>query len=1029
MPSTAFLLLLFALGIAYATFIESRYGTATARILVYNALWMEILLSLLTLNLAGSIFVNRLLTRDRWPVALFHLSFLLILAGAAITRYTGSEGTLHIREGEQTDSMITESAYVSVVVYGYGDTLRAERKVLFSPYTANRFRETLHPGGKKVVLENLAYVPSATEMAAGDPEGEPLLSLFAVGGDNPGVDFVLRENQSRAIGSLLFGFNLQEDSAGIRISAENGTLLFMASDTVLSAGMGGAAMQKLLPGEWHPLAVKTIYRSGDAAFVLKEYMARGKVTLGMNPDEAGKGTADGLRMALHTENDRKEFYILGRKGVAGTPVIISLDSITLSVSYGSLIRPLPFTLRLHDFQIERYPGSRSPSSFASEVTLTGEGGDPRLPFRIFMNNILKYKGYRLFQSSYDPDEKGTILSVNADPVGTPVTYCGYALMTAGMVLTLFSRRSRFRSLGRQLARLSAERKKLYLLPLFLLLLVSSLRAAGEAHDQPVSLPHAGKFGELLLQNSDGRIEPVNTMASEILRKVARANKLEGREPVQLMLEILVNPERWQHQPLIRVAEPVRSLLPSAAGGYVSVGDLLDPSTGTYKLRKQVEEAYSKNPAARNRFDKEIINVDERANVLISWMNGNYLTLFPLPGDSSLKWLSLPDALQSDNQEVAAFSRTVFSRYVSAVQSGMVTGDYSDADQALDQLKTNQKTSGRTLYPSIRKIRLEIFYVNFNLYTLLSRLYLILGLAMLAFQLGRLFSARPLPAVTGRAGLWIVGLLFALHTAGLAVRWYITGHAPWSNGYETLLYISWATCLSGLVFAARSPMTPAITTLLSGISLLVAGMSWMNPELTNLVPVLKSYWLVIHVAVITASYGFFAMAALAGLLNLVLLLVRSGKHQSRIELTLREMELILGMTVTAGLFLLTVGSFLGGVWANESWGRYWGWDPKETWAMVTILVYGFVAHMHRIPLLRGVYALSVASLIGFASVLMTFFGVNYYLSGLHSYAGGEPVPLPPALFIALFLVIALALSAFFAVRSRKLVTSGKQEPPS
>ena len=226
-----------------------------------------------------------------------------------------------------------------------------------------------------------------------------------------------------------------------------------------------------------------------------------------------------------------------------------------------------------------------------------------------------------------------------------------------------------------------------------------------------------------------------------------------------------------------------------------------------------------------------------------------------------------------------------------------------------------------------------------------------------------------------------------------------------------MYISWSAGLAGLVFARRSPITLAVTTILAAISLLVAGMSWMSPELTNLVPVLKSYWLIIHVAVITSSYGFLGLGALLALVNLVLISVRSKHNVLRIQYTIKELAYITEITLIIGLYLLTIGSFLGGVWANESWGRYWGWDPKETWAMVTILIYAFITHMHKIKGLKGEFAFNTAALLGFGSVLMTFFGVNYYLTGLHSYAQGDPPPVPTSVFIALALITALLIIAW------------------
>jgi cytochrome c-type biogenesis protein CcsB len=263
------------------------------------------------------------------------------------------------------------------------------------------------------------------------------------------------------------------------------------------------------------------------------------------------------------------------------------------------------------------------------------------------------------------------------------------------------------------------------------------------------------------------------------------------------------------------------------------------------------------------------------------------------------------------------------------------------------------------------------------------------------------------------GKILVFTAFLLYSAGLIIRWYISGHAPWSNGYETMIYIGWATLLSGFIFAQRSPISLAVTIILTSIILMVAGMSWMNPEITNLVPVLKSYWLVVHVAIITASYGFLAMGALLGMLNLVLIILRNKKNEKNISFTILEISYIIEMALMIGLLMLTIGSFIGGVWANESWGRYWGWDPKETWALVTVLVYSIILHLRKIPGLKSIFALSSLALIGLSSVLMTFFGVNYYLSGMHSYAQGDPPPIPNALYLAIIVIFALIIWAWYA----------------
>ncbi len=293
-----------------------------------------------------------------------------------------------------------------------------------------------------------------------------------------------------------------------------------------------------------------------------------------------------------------------------------------------------------------------------------------------------------------------------------------------------------------------------------------------------------------------------------------------------------------------------------------------------------------------------------------------------------------------------------------------------------------------------------------------------GLILLIIQLSNLFNAKfKLIRLKKLAFLFIL-ILFLAETAGLAIRWYISGHAPWSNGYESMVFISWATCLGGLIFANRSEITLSLTTVLAGLALMVAGMSWMSPEITNLVPVLKSYWLIVHVAVITASYGFLGISALLGFLNLLLMILRNKKNQVRVNFTIKELVNIIQIAMIIGLLMITIGAFLGGVWANESWGRYWGWDPKETWALVTVLVYTFIGHMHKIPGFRGSFAVSTAAVLGISSVLMTYFGVNYYLSGLHSYAQGEPAPIPTGVYIAVIVVFMVIFAAFVSNRGQK-----------
>ncbi len=330
--------------------------------------------------------------------------------------------------------------------------------------------------------------------------------------------------------------------------------------------------------------------------------------------------------------------------------------------------------------------------------------------------------------------------------------------------------------------------------------------------------------------------------------------------------------------------------------------------------------------------------------------------------------------------------------------------------------TNYQTRlSASFIPSSRKISTEIFLNESNIFSRISKVYGIVGFVLLIIQFIGLFYTRIKLKIPVTYAMILIIIAFIIHAIGLGLRWYVSGHAPWSNGYEALTYIAWATVLAGLIFSSRSSIALSAGSIMAFLLLGTAHLSWMDPQITNLVPVLKSYWLVIHVATITASYSFLGLGALLAAFNLILMIMVTRKSFQFIDLTIQEISNVIEMTLIVGLYMLTIGTFLGGVWANESWGRYWGWDPKETWALVTVLVYAFIAHMRMVPGLRGLFAFNLASLAGFSSVIMTYFGVNFYLSGLHSYAKGDPLPIPPFVYYSVAVVFVISLTAFINYR--------------
>ena len=1006
MLTTSCLVIIFAVAIAYATFVENDYGTETAKILVYNAGWFNLLLALMAVNLIGNLIYYKAFQLKRWSMVLFHLSFLIILAGAGITRFFSYEGSMHIREGESSNRMVSTDTFIRVETKQNDSRQVEDWKVQFSPYTNNRFNKNIALDGKDVQVKVINYVPSAVEDVVPDEGGNPIVSFVVVNRNTLRQDAVLELGQEHNFDGFVLSFEGADADPSIYIWRDGDKLLARAADTLLLVSMTGTTEGKIAPAQEFTIDPRGMYQLGNYIFALKSYFPNGRKILATATGNMAGMARNALELQLSRDGEQKQLLVFEQEEEAEQTAAVTMGNAEISVTYGHKLIELPFQIFLNDFQLERYPGSRSPSSFASEVTLIDNRRNVKMPYRIFMNNILDYGGFRFFQSSYDNDEKGTVLSVSHDFWGTAVTYVGYFLMTLGMIFTFFNKKSRFHALLRSGARLK-ELKKQAAAVLVLVFAATSL--ANAAEPARIDSRHVASFEKLLVQDNQGRVEPVNTLAAEVLRKLNRGNNFQGMSPSEVFLGMSVRPAVWSDVPIINVSNGELRKQLGLNGKLVSFNGMLDPATGAYKIRELVDEVYKKAPTERDKFDKEVIAVDERMNICYQIFNGEFLRVFPVAGDENNSWVNEKNFYSL--KENRADTARLLSDYFQAVNQAITQNDYRLAGQRLETLKTLQQTFGSGIIPDQSKIQLEIFYNRFNIFAWLSRICGIAGFYLLILHLVNIFNEKLKLKKLLTAGTVIVALAFAAYTGGLAIRWYISGHAPWSNGYETLLYIGWATLLSGFVFLKKSQITLAVTAILASLTLMVAGMSWMNPEITPLVPVLKSYWLIIHVAVITASYGFLGVAALLGFLNLLIMIMRTERSVKRASFTIVELSVIIELAMITGLILLTVGAFIGGVWANESWGRYWGWDPKETWALVTILVYSFIIHLRKVPGMHSHFAMSALALLGFSSVLMTFFGGNYYLSGMHSYAQGDAPPVPGFVYVAAaVMLLAVILAA-------------------
>lgn len=1016
------LLLIFAACVGTATFIENDYGTLAAKTAVYSSKWFEALLALTAVSLIGSVFKYKLYERKRYSVLFFHLAFVLILLGAAITRYIGWEGTMMIREGARSNVVISSQPYLQISVDKNGKSYEFDREHQFNPYKKNHFKENFKMDGDAFTLEFKQLLSNASEAVVDAPDGVPMITYVTVDKGQRRTA-ILKSGECKTISGLTLCLNATSNSPGaisITYDAQAG-LQFKAPIEGSVMNMQAGTTEVLSKDTVHPLSTMQLYNFGGTQVVIRSFNPSGRTQMVSNPHESSGATA--LVFDLSYGNNRQEVSVIGGQDMIGQPVTYNIGGADFSIAYGAKLIEIPFFIQLRDFQLERYPGSMSPSSFASEVTVIDPAKGVEKPYRIFMNNILNYGGFRFFQSSYDKDEKGTILSVNHDFWGTFVTYAGYIVLAAGLIFNFFSKNSRFR----KLANAAAEARKnsamamiLLLAALSFLTLRTSAQNAQTINPLNINKEQAKKFGELIVQDQDGRMKPINTLSSELLRKIYRKDNIQGLNSDQAFLGMMADPGYWQTVPMVKVSNSDLKRKLGINSNYASFNDFLEEGMGYYKLSDDVNAALNKKPVERTSYDKDLIKVDERVNVLYMALTGGFLNIFPEPGHPNNKWHNAEDPYANFDSTSAQFISNVLPLYFNSVLKGMQTGDWAEADSNLGYIQTFQMRYGSTIMPSPSKVKLEVFYNSFNIFKKLFPFYGTCGLLLIIVLFAQVLNQKLKIRWVVRAFMLAILVGFIFHTIGLAIRWYISGHAPWSNGYETMIYISWGTVLSGLLFSRNSKITLATTAILASVTLMVANLSWLDPQVTNLVPVLKSYWLVIHVAIITASYSFLGVGALLGFLNLVLIALQNKKNLAKLKNTIDELTNINEMNLIIGVFLVTIGTFLGAVWANESWGRYWGWDPKETWALVTVLVYSFVVHMRLIPGLKGVFAFNFAALLAFSSVLMTYFGVNYYLSGMHSYAAGDPVPIPTFVYYMVATVVVVStLSYVNHVRMKKL----------
>ena len=714
--------------------------------------------------------------------------------------------------------------------------------------------------------------------------------------------------------------------------------------------------------------------------------------LGYKKDE--KNAPATLSLEINFNGEKKSVKLKGGAGYELEPSVLSFGGQEVKFYFSSKALNLPFSLKLDEFILERYAGLNSPSSYTSKVSIAGSEHD------ISLNHPLSIMGYKIFQSSYDADELGSAFEISFDPGKVP-TYIGYFLLCLGFVGNLFSKKSRFFRLcnfikGTQFA--------------FLALLLLNA-TPNFASDEAINFKaHADKFAKILVQ-TDSRIAPADSYTRAVLSKISTKTTLFGLSSDELMLSFAISPQEWMDKKIVKItSERVGELL-GVSEKFASFNDVFNEN-GEYKLAKFVEAANEKSASKRDKFDSDVIKFDERLNVLYLALKGEILKFIPAKDGEAITWLGVNEAFSKD--EISNEFKSVLGAYIENLSLCVKSGECAGADKSLEQISSYQRSTLGSLAPSEAKASIEVLYNQMEIFKFLIYFYMILALASLALGFYRLFFGRKFRFERALSLAFFTA--FAVHALNLALRAYISGHAPWSDAYESLVYISLISVLAGVLFFKHQSFALGAASLFASVSLLVAHLNFINPQITNLVPVLKSFWLSVHVSVITASYGFLGFGFVLGLVGLVLMALKNEKNEQKLSEQIRYLAATDELSLIIGLSLLTIGNFLGGVWANESWGRYWGWDSKESWSYITIIVYAIVLHLRFVPKLRGVFAFLTASVLSFASVLFTYFGVNFYLSGLHSYANGESFGISGLIYLIL---AALALLIALAYRGRDI----------
>lgn len=1021
MPLSIFLMLLYAVSIGWATFVEKDYGSIVAHDVVYASWWFEMLNVWLALSLFGCM-VKSAKNGFKVGVHIFHLALVIIVIGAGITRYYGFEGRMVLQNGETSNFIESSDNFLNVLVSNDVGENGTEKDILplesfkkgynisLSPYvrfssfklqTDEAFKHSLIIKSTSVINYSLSSLFEKAQAEKREVKQE---------------EFEAKKRENRYVAKFEVTYNGITQNMIVSNRGERAVARFGNRFITLS---------------WGPKFIQLPFSLKLNKFEVLTY-----------PGSQMPSSFASYVQVIDKEHGDYPFKIfmnnvLDYKGYRffQSEYRVKRDNMGNEL-YDEKGQPI-YTATI--LSVNNDPG-KIPTYIGYTLMILGAlwllfDSDSR--FRKLSNFIKGQKtlGAALLCVMLGIWQLGTPIYAKGDKIENKldeiVSQDGQAKKThLDMQLQEKYRQANTAFIAHEATNKASKEE---IEPIFNDM---SDKAIQKRLDGLKNIPSKTlrRFAKIQMQGADGRMKLLDTYSDEMMRKITGKKEFKDLEHNQFLLGLMVMPYDMAKLRLIKVANREILDILGVKQDYISFEDLFHkdqlhsvydfsvlPSAENlikfehaYKLYHFVNTALKKRDSERNEFDKQILKLHEKMDFLMPFSIWHYLRI--IPSDNNM-WVSfgnpnLLDISQVDKNNTQQHLELTLLLYFLddfnlQARVGIATGDWGKMDETLLFYNRYQALVGGKLYLNPTLVESELFLNKTDIFPISQYFYLGIGMLLFFIAFIAILSNKQIPKWLGKSCYIMLFCVFLSHTVGLILRWYVGGHAPWSNAYESMLYIAWASALSGVVILRSSYFALCGASFLAGMALMVAHWGFMDPQIGNLQPVLQSYWLNIHVAVIVASYGFLGLSLMLGITNLILFIFRNHQHRPQVDSSILMLTAISEMSMIIGVLMLIVGTFLGGVWANESWGRYWGWDSKETWSLVSVGIYACVLHVRLLKPLYLPYIFNVLSVLAFYSILMTYFGVNYYLgTGMHSYAQGEGSSVDTMLYVALILTFVL-----------------------